>query len=300
MNLRNVDLNLLTVFDAVIRDGNQTRAAERIGMSQPAMSAALGRLRLLFGDELFTRTGHGMKPTPRALQFARPVRQILDLVVMTLSETSSFDFVTSTRNFNLALREYGELVILPRLMQWLDGMAATVTINTRAAPTDQMASALQSGAIDLHLTTEPIPFDDYVNLHVTDDTMVSMIRRDHPQVRGGLGLDQFLSMRHVVLAASEPQGWLVEQKLRSAGLSRNCAMNVHTLFDMPRVVAATDMVCSMPARMARHFAEVHKLQTFPTPVHGLNVPIYLIWHQRFDPDPGHRWIRSAIADLLRD
>jgi len=100
MNLRNVDLNLLTVFDAVIRDGNLTRAAERIGMSQPAMSAALGRLRLLFGDELFTRTGHGMKPTPRALQFAGPVRQILDLVVMTLPETSRFDFCPSTRSFH--------------------------------------------------------------------------------------------------------------------------------------------------------------------------------------------------------
>jgi len=179
-------------------------------------------------------------------------------------------------------------------------MTASVTFNTRAAQPEQMPSALQSGAIDLHLTTEPIPFDDYVNLHVTDDTMVSMVRRDHPQVRGGLSLEQFLSMRHVVLEASEPQGWLVEQQLRSTGQSRQRAMIVHTLFDMPRVVAATDMICSMPSRMARHFAEVHKLQTFQTPVEGISVPIYLIWHQRFDPDPGHQWIRTAIADLLRD
>ena len=111
MNLRSVDLNLLTVFDAVIREGNLTRAAANVGMSQPAMSDAVARLRHLLKDDLFIRTGHGVRPTPRAREYAAPIRRILDLVMMTLSEAQSFDHLTSSRRFNLVLREYGELEI---------------------------------------------------------------------------------------------------------------------------------------------------------------------------------------------
>jgi DNA-binding transcriptional LysR family regulator len=134
MNLRSVDLNLLTVFDAVIREGNLTLAAANVGMSQPAMSDAVARRRHLLKDDLFIRTWHGVRATPRAQEYAPPIRRILDLVMMTLSGARSFDHLTSSCRFNLVLREYGELVLLPSLMQWLDSMGSGVRINACTVP----------------------------------------------------------------------------------------------------------------------------------------------------------------------
>jgi DNA-binding transcriptional LysR family regulator len=117
MNLRSVDLNLLTVFDAVFTEGNMSRAAEKIGMSQPALSLAISRFRRLAGDELFERTGRGVKPTPRARELAGPVRRALDVISGALGQGSQFDVSTSSRTFNLVMGDAGELILLPRLMQ---------------------------------------------------------------------------------------------------------------------------------------------------------------------------------------
>lgn len=298
MSLRNVDLNLLTVFDAVMREGNVTRAAASIGMSQSAMSDAVGRLRRLLNDDLFIRTGHGVRPTPRAEHFAKPIRQILNQITTTLAESHSFDFVTSTRGFNLTLGDYGELVVLPSLIQWLEGLNAQVIINARALQRGQILDQLRTGAVDLLLSSEPIPDTDYVSLPVIVEHLVSLVRHDHPVAKKSLSFDEFLAMRHILLEWPSARGSVVEQALRARGLERRRCMFVHSFLDMPRIVASTDMICTMPSRMARHFAETHKLRSFPTPEMAIEVPFYLIWHKRFEPDPGHAWIRSAIASLL--
>ncbi len=298
MNLRKVDLNLLTVFDAVMREGNFTRAAENIGMSQPAVSDAVSRLRYLFKDDLFIRTGHGVKPTHGAQHYSGQVRRILDLVVMMLSESETFDYVTSTRSFNLVLGDYGELVVLPRLMQWLDDRGAAVTINIRSVHQHDLGTALGTGEIDLFLTPEPILDAGFSNHCVIIETLISMVRKDHPVVKDSLSLDQFLSLRHVTIEWFEAKGSIVERRLRTLGRERFSQAQVHSFFDMPRVVASTDMICSVPAQMAHHFAATHKLKSLPIPISDVKVPFYLNWHQSSEADPGVNWIKGTIMELL--
>ncbi len=298
MNLRSIDLNLLTVFDAVMREGNLTRAAANIGMSQPAMSDAVARLRHILKDDLFIRTGHGVRPTPRAQEYAAPIRRILDLVIVTLSDPQSFDHMTSSRRFNLVLREYGELVLLPPLMQWLDGLNSGVVICANSVPHKEIGGALRSGSVDLYLTPDPPKREGYTSQHVVTEHLVCVVRRDHPTVRNALTLDQFLSLRHVVLDWPDLPVPHVDRALREQGLERICHMHVHSLFDMPRVVASTNMICSLPSRMAQSFADAHKLKTFPLPIEKVEIPLHLAWHQRFDADPGHAWIRNALTSLL--
>jgi DNA-binding transcriptional LysR family regulator len=298
MNLRRIDLNLLTVFDAVMQEGNLTRAANKIGMSQPAVSDAVSRLRHVLKDELFIRTSHGMKPTPRAQQYAGQVKRILDLVTLMLSETESFDVVTSERVFNLVLGDYGELVILPALMQYLDDMQAGISVNVLSQHRPALEESLRTGAVDFIVTPEPIVDPAVKSELVTTEKLVSMVRRDHPQIRDAMTLEQFVALRHVVLEWPDDRGSMVDQRLRAEGMQRNCHMRVHSFFDMPRVVASTDMVCSIPSQMAYHFATSHKLTSFPIPLQEIDVHLYLNWYSSFDSDPGIQWLKSAITALL--
>jgi DNA-binding transcriptional LysR family regulator len=298
MNLRSVDLNLLTVFDAVMREGNVTRAAANIGMSQTTMSDALSRLRYLLKDDLFIRTGHGVRPTERACHFAGPIRRILDQVMATLSDAQTFDLTTSIRSFNIILRDYGEIVALSGLMHWLDSMHATISVNTQTLHHLQIPEALRSGAIDLCLTSEPFPSEDYSSAHVKTENLVCMVRRDHPTVKKVLTREQFLELNHVSMIWQDRPTPYVEQFLAEQGLERKSRMRVHSLFNMPRVVASTDMICTVPSSIAIHFAETHKLKTFPFPMGDLQIQVYLVWHKRFDPDPGHRCLRDALRGLL--
>lgn len=298
MNLRNIDLNLLTVFDAVMKEGNLTKASKRIGMSQPAVSDSVSRLRYLFKDELFIRTGHGVRPTPKAKHYSSQVRRILDLVVMMLSESKDFDFVTSKRKFNLILGDYGELVVLPRLMHWLNEMNAGTSINIRAGHKYQIKDALSSGSIDLLLSIEPIDDPNFSSLCVTIDPLVCMVKSDHSVIKDNLSLEQYLSLQHIIIEWVWLRESIVDNYLESQGLKRDCHTQVHSFFDMPHVVASTDMISSIPSRMAHHFAETYKLKVLPIPIPKMDVPFYLNWHKNFEADDGHIWIREAISELI--
>lgn len=299
MNLRSVDLNLLTVFDAVMREGNLTRAAAKLGMSQPATSDAVSRLRHLLRDDLFIRTGHGVRPTARALEYAAPIRRILDMVIMTLSEAQNFDFKSSTRRFNLVLREYGELVLLSPLMQWLDSHESGILINISHAPHDQVAEELRSGVVDMYLTLDPPNQPGYTNQLMVNEKLLTVVRQDHPLIQNSLTLEQFLALEHVLLDWEDIPMSHVEQELVKRGLERRkCKLQVHSLFDMPRVVASTNMACSLPSRMAQSFIENHKLKAFPIPLENVELSVYLSWHHRFENDAGHQWIRNKLMNIV--
>lgn len=298
MNLRKIDLNLLTVFDAVMQERNLTRAAERIGMSQPAVSDAVGRLRHVLKDDLFVRTGHGVRPTPRAQQYAGQIARILEMVTLMLVETQSFDIATSQRPFNLVLSDYGELVVLPALMRYLEERQSQARVHVLSQHRPDHAQLLRNGTLDLVLTPEPVLHDEVISERVVTESLVCMVRRGHPLVRDKLSLEQFLELRHVILEWPDARGSLVEQRLRALGLQRNCHMHVHSFFDMPRVVASTDMVCSIPSRMAEHFGQSHDLVAFPIPLENLDVYLSLSWYRQYQDDPANAWIRRAVIALL--
>jgi len=300
MNLRKIDLNLLTVFDAILQAQNLSRAAENIGMSQPAVSDALARLRHLFQDDLFIRTGHGMKPTPKACHYGSQVSRILDLTKTLLTEEQDFDYGNSQRIFNLALGDYGEVVLLPRMMQWLESRQASINVNILPTHEPSKLDKLRKGELDIYLSSEPISHQDFDNYCVYQESLVSMVRADHKSIRNSLNMEQFLALSHIILDWPSKEGSLIEQRLRAKNLSRNCRMRVHSFFDMPRVVANTEMICTLPSRLAQQFAHSHNLKSFPIPLPDLDVPIYLSWHKNQAVDPAHRWLREVLKMFLRE
>lgn len=297
MNLRAVDLNLLTVFDAVITEGNMSRAAHKIGMSQPAMSLAISRFRHLARDELFKSTGRGVKPTPRALQLAGPVRRALDLVSGALEQSTEFDLSHSARTFNLVLADYGEVVLLPRLMELLGELNSPIRINTIAAPGLDVAREMRYGNVDLSTWIAPIDDKDFTSQQMGTLTEVCLVRRDHPQVKDKLTMEQYAALRHLVLDLPGNQGpSYIDRELWTHGLKREYSMSVHTYFVAPRILSTTDMVCSMPLQLARNFAEVHPLKIVPSPVKR-HLPAFISWHSSMENDPGHRWLRDYLIEL---
>jgi DNA-binding transcriptional LysR family regulator len=297
MNLRSVDLNLLTVFDAVMTEGNMSRAASKIGMSQPALSLAISRFRHLAKDELFESTGRGVKPTPRALQLAAPVRRALDIVVGALEQNIEFDISETERTFNLVLSDYGEVVLLPRLMELLKNMDSPIHIKTLAASGLDMVKEMHFGNVDLYTWIEPIDHPDITSAPMGTIREVCLVREAHPEVKDSLSLEQYASLKHIVLDVSEKYGpSSVDRELWVHGLKREHAMTVHTYFDVPRILSVTDMVCSVPVQLARRFVEAYPLKIVPSPV-GRDLPTFMIWHNSKGNDPAHRWLREYLMDL---
>jgi len=299
MNLRAVDLNLLTAFNAVMAEGNMSRAAQKIGMSQPAMSLAISRFRHVAKDELFESTGRGVKPTPRALQLAGPVRRALDLVSQALEHNTEFDLGQSDRTFNLVLSDYGELVLLPRLMELLTEMNSPIRINTLAAAGLDIAKEMRFGKVDLHAWIEPIADKDFCSEQMGTIREVCLMRRDHPLIKDKLTVEQYVGLKHLVLKLPGSQGpSLLDRELWTHGVKREHTMCVHTYFDAPRILSSTDMVCSLPLQLARRFADVHPLKIVELPL-KVDLPTFMIWHNSMENDPAHRWLREYLMDLNR-
>lgn len=291
MNLRAFDLNLLAVFDAIYSEGNLTRAANKLAMSQPAMSNALARLRRATNDTLFTRTPRGMQPTMRARRMAEPVRQALDLIQNSLQESGEFDFQRSTRTFSIAVEDYGEAVITPRFMDWLTHVAPEVTTKIWPEHSRALRQQLSDGSVDLAVDYFRLKSVGFANSHLMTDELVSMVREDHPVINETLSLKQYTSLRHVVLAQKRP---MVDRELERRGLTRNKALEVPHFISMPLIVKSTDFVCTLPRRMAMLYTEHFRVKVLETPIDFPKIPIYLVWHERIGSDPGHTWLRNSL------
>jgi len=299
MNLRSVDLNLLTVFDAIMAERKMSAAAEKIGMSQPAMSAAVSRLRLTLKDELFIRTGSGIKPTPRALELERPIREVLDKISDTISQTLAFDPQKSDRLFTLASIDYGGIAIVPPLLKHLADIEATVRLNVWPQYDEDLKDLMHFGTVDFALDNIPILEDDFHVETVRQEPGYCLVRKQHPRIHGDLSLEQFLENEHVVLYPKGTRISLLDQYLLSNGLRRKHGMKVPSFFNMPYIVQQTDMICALPEKVARHFAQQFDLALYPAPVENWTAPVYLMWHNSLHGDPGHRWLREIIIELCR-
>ena len=299
MNLRSVDLNLLTVFDAVITEGNITRAAEKIGMSQPAMSIAISRFRHIAKDELFERTGRGVRPTPRALELAGPVSRALAIVSDALEHGADFEISRSDRAFNVVFSGVGEIVMLPKLMQQLELAGSRIRINTRNVTHSNIEKEMHYGNVDLYLWLVPIESNDISCTQIGTTREVCLVRKDHPKVKKSLTVEQYAALRHIVFHMPGEYGPSInDRELWRMGLKREHGMSIHSYFDAPRVITYTDMVCSMPSILGSHFARVHDLKVVPSPL-GTDFPVFLIWPRNLDNDKGHQWLRETLIDIFK-
>ncbi len=294
MDLKDLDLNLLQVFDAVLREKSVTRAGQRVGLSQPAMSNALARLRKLFGDPLFVRTPGGMNPTPYALRLADPVRQALDLLALTLREQAGFDPATSTRTFRFHMSDIGEVVFLPPMLERLKRDAPGARVEVAQYPVDGIRESLATGKIDIALGFMPELGGGIAQRRLFRDRYVCLARKDHPVIRRTLTTGQFRAVRHALIASSGTGHEVVERTLDEQGLGGNIALRVPHFMVVPMILARTDLVCTVPWQLAQAFKAMGNFRVHEMPIAIPSFDVRLLWHVRFEQEPGNRWLREQL------
>lgn len=297
INLASVDLNLLVVLDALLAERNVTRAASRIGLTQPATSHALSRLRALFGDQLFVRTPKGMEPTSLALEVADVVHAVLSQVETVLSPQRIFEPASSDRTFTIGLSDYAAFAFLPALAAQIESHAPgvrLVVVNTSHALGLQM---IEAGDVELIAGHFPAPPRHMAEDLLFLDDFVTAARKGHPALDGSLDTETYLQLRHLhVSLKGEPQGYL-DEVIRSRGLHRNIAVTVGHFLMAPFLLQTTDAVATEPRRIMAPFADLLGLQLVRPPVDIPPFRVTQVWHRRYEADPGHSWLRSIVREV---
>lgn len=295
-NLKALDLNLLTVLEALYIERNLTRAAERVSLSQPAMSNALARLRSALDDELFVRQGRTMQPTPKARQMAFAAQQALKIIRDSLNEPATFD-LSMKRNFVLCGSEHCELVLMPLLAMNLGEAINNIHIKTIPSRGDFLAR-LKSGEADIVLDYRTPDDNEFSAQQLVDDTLVCLIRRDHEFKKDTMTLEDFAAFQHVV-PESALRRFFLDNLLRSKGISRNIVMHTNNVHAMPVIVENSDLMCTMSRLLADVVADEQRFRRYPAPIPDPAFPLHMVWHKSMDGDPGHAWVRDYIINICR-
>ena len=296
MKLHDLDLNLLLVFDRLAQDGRVSRVAESLGLSQPAVSNALRRLRDALGDELFVRTPAGMAPTPYAQQLAGPVAQALQGLQGALNVQASFDPARSERCFTLAMTDVGELYFLPVLMDALAREAPGITLRCVPVADTGLREQMAAGRVDLALGSLPQLQGGFFQQALFRQRYVALMRADHSLAsHATLSTARYREAAHVrVISAGTGHGQ-VDDALQRLGIMRRVQLTVPHYVALGQVLASTDLVATVPERLAERLAGPHGLVSRPL---GLKLPgstIAQLWHAHLHRDPGHQWLRSQLA-----
>ena len=299
MNVQDVDLNLLRVFDAVLRQKSVTGAAAGLGLTQPAVSNALSRLRGLFDDALFVRTPAGMDATPFARELGEPVRQALALLDSALAHGPGFDPQTSARAFRFYMSDLGQIEFLPPLIERAQRVAPGVRLEAVALDVEDIGAALAAGALDLAVGFLPGLGPPVLRRPLFRDPYVCLMRADHPTIRKTLSRKQFLEASHALVSYRGGHR-VIEEALDRAGLSRRIALRVPHFTVVPMVLARTDLILILPQRVARVYERQGNFKSLPPPVAIPPADVGVHWHERFDADPGNRWLRDQLLDLFTE
>ncbi len=300
MNLQDVDLNLLVVFNELRKHGRVSAVAESLGISQPGVSNALGRLRKLLGDELFLRTSRGMVPTPYAQDLAQPIAAALEALHSTLNARAAFDPAHSGRAFVIGVNDVGETYFLPRLMRALDRAAPGVTVRTVRTTSIDVKDEMERGRIDLAMGFLPDLKTGFFQRQLFRQPYVCIFRRDHPLARTGVSLRQFRAAEHVAIASEGTGHGVVDQVIEQAGIRRRLRLTVPHFIAVGPVLAATDMIAVVPQRFADCACGPFGLATAPCPVKIPESVINVFWHARNHREPANQWLRQVVVDEFAD
>lgn len=297
MHIKDVDLNLLRLFDAVHRTRNVSRAAELLDLTQPAASQGLSRLRALVQDPLFVRAAGGVQPTPRADRLAEPVRQALATLEQALGESAGFDPARAVRTFQLHMSDIGEARFLPELMVALRERAPGVRVQTRPLPREQVMEALDAGRIDFAIGFLPMVKESR-QLRLLDDRYVVLLREGHPfaaRRRGGAALLKALAELEFVAVRSHAETLRIVQQ---AQLEARLRLVTEHFLVLPAIVRATELAAILPRNIARGFQGGYAIVEPPFPQRDFTVSLH--WSRRFEGEPGNRWLRALIEELFRE
>ncbi len=296
MRLAGVDLNLLTSLDALLDERNVTRAARRLGVSQPAVSHNLRRLRELLGDPLLVRTPTGMQATPRAIELRPAVRAALDAAEAVLQAAPAFDPARAERTFLLAMVDQSALQLLPPLVERITAQAPGITLQLRPPPLDSF-TALTDGELELAVGVFRDAPAGIRSEEIWTESFACVVRRGGPGTRGPFDLARYLARSHLLVAPAGRPGSVVDSLLAEAGRQRRITVVVPHFLVAPAIIATSDLVWTAPAGLARALAERYPLALRPPPLAIPSFAISMRWHLRLDRDPGLAWLRAQLRDI---
>jgi DNA-binding transcriptional LysR family regulator len=299
MDIRAVDLNLLKAFDALASERAVTRAASRIGLSQPAMSHALSRLRGLFGDDLFVRTPGGMEPTARAREIAPLVSSAIERIEAALNLGAGFDPATSLATFTAGMGEYAEVALVGRLAREFSRQAPTATLRLLALHGGDAAEQLERGAIDVavaHLRAMPPAIETALLFR---DPFVVAARKGHPVTEAPLTVEAYAAQDHVLVSPRGDPSGALDRLLVDYGQRRRVALLVATYLAVPAALAASDLIATLPSRAAGLIAAHADIAILPLPI-DFAATISMAWHRRAASEPAQAWFRKLLVDAAAE
>ena len=298
MQLREIDLNLLVVFQQLIQQRRVARVAEQLGITQPAVSNALARLRKLLDDPLFTRTPAGMQPTPLAEQLAEPVARALELLHGALNQRSSFAPAHSERVFTIGMTDIGEIYFLPRLMDAIAQAAPGVSVSTVRNAAVKLKEEMEAGHVDLAIGLLPQLRSGFFQRRLFTQRYVCLFREGHRLDKRRVSLREFSAAEHVVVVSAGTGHGKVDELLERSGVRRTVRLTVPHFVAVGHILQHTDMVATVPERLAQVLAGPFGLSFTAHPAELPEIAIKLFWHAKVHKDPANRWLRDLVFETF--
>lgn len=296
-----LDLNLLRYLCVLVQEASVSRAADRLDVTQPAVSAALKRLREAFDDPILVRSGHTMAPTPRAIDMAERVAPMLAGVRELLERKGPFEAGKARRSFTLMGSDYVQFFVLPSLCARLAAAAPQVQLEHRPANPGKAGHWLESGQVDLGIGYLATPSPALRSRLLLSDDQVCVVRKGHPILRSEFTASAYAELLHVAVSPGGAgyYGARIDALLKSLGIRRRVALTLPSFLAVPYVVAQTDFIATVPGRFARYFARLLPLAILPAPLELPSFEMSLFWHERVHADRANAWLRSEVVTVTR-
>lgn len=296
-----IDLNLLRYLAVLVQEASVSRTAHRLGVTQPAASAALKRLRDAFHDPILVRAGQQMTPTPRALAMAERAAAMLAEVQALRDGRDAFEPAHSHRQFTLMGSDYVQFFVLPRLCAQFERRGTQVTLDHRPANPGKVEAWMESGQVDLGIGYLVAPPPALRSRLLFADRQVCVLRKGHPALRGPFDAARYAALPHVAVSPGGAgiYGARIDALLKSLGIRRRIVLSLPSFLAMPYVVARTDYIATVPMRFARYFAGLLPLAVLPAPLPLPAFEISMFWHERVHADAANRWLRGEVMAATR-
>ncbi len=300
MNLYDLDLNLLVLFETIYEEGGLTLAGKKLGRTQSAMSHALSRLRKEFDDPLFIRQGNRMIPTSLAEEIILNIKEILRLIRATIEDKGCFEPERSTCSFVIGLSDYTAMLILPTRLGLLQVEAPGVRLKTRHMALRRRKVALEDGTVDMVIGS---PQEFGANIYqklLFNDRNICLVSEAHPTIRNTLSLEQYISSKFIKLSLSDLEEDPIDRELEEKGLTRRVIVTVEHEILIPQLVAATNYIANMGELISRDLIEGFPVKILPIPLKNTNGPLLQFWHARNQLYPAHRWFRQMVSKAAEE
>lgn len=298
MELTDIDLNQLVLFHHLMAERRVSRVAEQLGLTQPAVSNSLARLRRLFNDELFLRTPSGMVPTPLAEQMAEPVGQALALIHGGLNQRTGFDPAREKRSMTIGMTDIGEIVFLPALVERLGREAPGITLNTVRNTAVNLRDDMASGKVDLAVGLLPQLKAGFFQRRLFRQSYVCLYRSGHALDRKRITLADVRDAQHLVIVSAGTGHGRVDELIRRAGIDRTVRLTVPHFVSVGHILQGTDLVATVPRKLAERLAGPFGLVWRPHPVKLPEVSINVFWHAKAHRSPSSQWLRGVFFELF--